>query len=231
LTGDYVSKKTGNYSYALLTSYVSNRRNHEMAVNGNTTDEKMANMSYQEQESRIANSKFSIERAHICAGKVADAVGFKPQSFSQDENTYEILDQFNFSYDAGFQAGNLSLSLPGHGQDTWPYPVKNHTFYAVPVSTSTITTPSGKLMIPMSDRVALKNGLNGTEWYNLLIKKYSESESKGSPMVVIFTNFIIGSNEEYLKAYRDFVKYASDKNAKFVTTQQLVDMSKSRYSK
>jgi hypothetical protein len=221
LTGDYLDENVGNYLYNLSVSSLSNNPNYEMALLGTTTDERLANMSYAEQDRRIAESKRKVEDAHICGGREMDVKGFRPQNFSQNEDTYLILDNRIFSYDAGYQAG--LIYLPGHEKDTWPYPVNNHSFYAVPVSTHKF---NGDL-IPMSDRFALEKGLTGLQWRDLLISEYDECAENGDPMVVIFHNWVIGLNNEYFDAFKEFVAYATFDNAKFVTTQQLVDMSRS----
>ncbi len=49
------------------------------------------------------------------------------------------------------------------------------------------------------------------------------------PMAVIFSNLISGDGE-YLDSYRNFLDYAESKDAKFVTTMQLVDMASARKS-
>jgi len=219
-TGDYLSKKVGNYSYGQLATYLSSSPNHEMALHGSMTNESLAKMSKQEQDTRILNSKIAVEDKHICGGEVKPVKGFRPQSFSQNDDTYSILDHRNFTYDAGYQAG--LIYLPGHENDTEPYKVDNHTFYAVPVSTHIY---KGKL-VPMWDRFALENGINGSQWSKLLNDTYSDCAKNGNPMVIIFTNFVIGSKPEYLDAYRKFMDLCAHENTTFVTTEQLVEMSK-----
>ena len=124
-------------------------------------------------------------------------------------------------YDAGFQAG--VLYLPGHEKDTWPYRINGLNIYAVPISTYNL---SGEPMV-LSDYVAKdEKKLSGSQWYDVLTSKFNESAKNGDPVVVVFDNQVTGRDADYLNAYLKFINYALSKNAKFVTTKELVDISK-----
>ena len=45
---------------------------------------------------------------------------------------------------------------------------------------------------------------------------------------MVFDNLISGKDTDYLDAYQKFIGYATSKNATFVTTMELVNMSISR---
>lgn|GEM_PF-1816002 len=172
---------------------------------------------------RRREAKRLIEAAYICDGRVIEVKGFLPQSFSQSETTYGILDRVGIEYDAGYQAG--LIFEPGHENDSWLYPVEDRNFSAVPMSTHLL---SGEL-VPLSDRFAkevLK--LSGPEWQDLLASEFDECVERGDPMVVIFTNVVAGQDEGYMEAYRNFVDYATSKDANFVSTLELVEMARSR---
>jgi len=62
------------------------------------------------------------------------------------------------------------------------------------------------------------------------VSEFDEGVERGDPTVVIFTNVITGQDEEYMEAYRNFVDYANSKGASFVSTLELVEMSRSRAS-
>ncbi len=47
-------------------------------------------------------------------------------------------------------------------------------------------------------------------------------------MAVIFTSVVSGQDEAYLSAHRNFVGYANSKDASFVSTLELVEMTGSR---
>jgi hypothetical protein len=194
---------------------------YEIAFAGMDQGEKLSSMSQDKQKSILEQSKKFVEACHICNGKTIEPRGFKPQSFDQNSDTYNILDAMGIAYDAGFEAGELSL--PGHNNDTWPYLVENHRFFAVPVSTYDLSVKK----IYLSDRYSkVEKGLSGTQWHDVLVSKFDESARNGEPMVVIFDNLISGKEPDYLDAYIKFLDYAAGKDAKFVTTLDLVNMSK-----
>jgi hypothetical protein len=194
---------------------------HEPAVGGMTTGEMLAEMSAADQKTVLDKARQSVDACHICGGKVIHVEGFKPQSFSQNEDTYKVLDDMGFAYDAGFQAG--ILSMPGHEADTWPYLAPGHKFYAVPIS----SVDSSGEKVYLTDRHAKEDKeLSGSQWYDLLVGKFDESASSGNPMVVSFDNLITGSDPDYLDAYNRFLDYAVSKKAAFVTTMELVNMTK-----
>jgi len=220
-TSDFVSARSANASYKLYATRIGAKENHEMAFHGMTTDELLGTMTYGVQYPRLIKAKRLVEEAYICEGRKIEVKGFRPQRFNQSETTYKILDKMGFEYDSGYQAG--LIYLPGHENDTWPYSAEGHSFYAVPVSTHLF---SGEL-VPLSDRFAKEVlGLTGSQWYDLLIAEFEECSRKGDPMVVIFHNFVYGTDEEYQKVYAEFVEYAFSKGADFVSTMELVEMTK-----
>ncbi len=213
VTGDMAS------SDRLEITYIGSKANHELALHGNATGEKLGSLSYSEQEALLNKAKGFIDAAHICGGRITVIRGFMPQSFDQNENSYGILENMGFLYDAGFKAG--IQYLPGHQNDTWPYRIANYSLYAVPVSTYNF---AGERVYLYDRFIKEEKGLNGTKWYDLLVGKFDEASVNGDPVVVIFSNQVSGSSD-YLDAYKNFVEYAISKNAKFVTTMELINMT------
>ena len=212
----YVSGDIASYQRLAVTS-LGSMSNHELALNGITKDEMLGHMTYAKQEALLKKAKDSIEAAYICGTTPVNLVGFRPQSFSQNNDTFKILQNIGIQYDAGFQSG--ILYLPGHKKDTWPYPIENYSIYAVPISTYNI---SGEA-IYLSDRYAKEDkAFSASKWYDLLASKFDESAKNGEPVVVIFNNLISGSGD-YYGAYKDFIDYAISRNARFVTTLELVN--------
>ena len=210
-------------SQRLRITYLANSSNYEVAMGGMKKDEKIGSNSSYDQRALLGEMKRYVEACHICSGKETKPVGFKPQSFDQNADTYKILNQMGMLYDAGFKAG--VLYLPGHENDTWPYRIDSLNVYAVPVSTFILVGERTTL----SDRVAKEEKkLTGSQWYDILVNKFDESAKKGDPLVAIFDNQITGRDADYLKAYLDFIDYALSKNATFVTTSELVKMSKTK---
>ena len=201
----------------LFVTTLGQRTNHELALNGNTKDENLSTMPYSKQLDLLTTAQKNINSAHICGGKVISIQGFRPQSFDQNNDTLKVLGSLGFLYDAGYKAG--ILYLPGHKNDTWPYPITGYNLYAVPVSSYN----SSGVSVYLSDRYAKeKLGISGSKWYELLVGKFDEAAINGDPMVVIFSNQVSGSGD-YLDAFKNFVNYATTKNAKFVTTMELIN--------
>ena len=206
-------------SQRLFVTNFGQKTNHEMALNGNMKDENLSSMPYSKQLELLTTSQKNINSAHICGGEVVSIQGFMPQSFDQNNDTLKVLDSLGFLYDAGFKVG--TLYMPGHKNDTWPYPITGYNLYAVPVSSYN----SSGVRVCLSDRYAKEElGISGSKWYDLLAGKFDEAAINGDPVVAIFSNQVSGSGD-YLDAYKNFINYATSKNAKFVTTIELINMT------
>jgi len=220
-TGDFASKQIGNVSYSDYINRMASKPSHEIALHSMTTSDKLGLMSYQEQLSLLTKAKALIEGAYIQKSSSQSIKGFRPQYFNQSEDTCDVLDEMGMAYDSGYKAG--LLYAPGHKNDTWPYLVENHTFYAVPVSTSSL---GGTLRYACDLNSKQTLGLNGTQWYDLLIKNFLECSDLDDPMVLLFHNYVSGEDNEYMTAFKRFVDFAASENATFVTTMDLVEMAK-----
>ncbi|MFB3763658.1 MAG: hypothetical protein ACE14P_00250 [Methanotrichaceae archaeon] len=213
VTGDIVS------AYRLGITLQGTMSNHELALHGNVTDEKLSSMSDADQEALLTKAKDLLYHCYVCGGKHVDIKGFRPQAFDQNNATFKVLEKLGIIYDAGFQEG--IIYMPGHETDAWPYLIDGSNLTAVPASTYEL---SGE-RVYLYDRYVKENKkLSGAQWYDLLVKKFEESAKDGVPMVVIFSNLVSG-NGDYLDAYRNFLDYATSKEANFVTTMQLVNMA------
>lgn len=194
--------------------------NFELGMSGNHSNEDIAALSYADQKSILESSKKFVESNRVCGKNEIVSNGFMPQSFKQNQDTYRVLDALGIKYDTGFQAGLLYDT--GHENDVWPYLVNDHRFYAVPVSTYKI---SDKKVI-LQDRYFEENDLDSNQWYDAIAGKLDEIQSKDEPLVLSLTTSLSG-NGKYLDALNRFMDYALSKNAKFVTTMQLVTLTES----
>ena len=193
--------------------------NFELAMSGNSSHEKLSMKSYAEQESILSRSKEATENARVCGTNEIVAYGFMPQSFDQNQDTYKVLDELGIQYDAGFQAGLLYET--GHKNDTWPYQVEGYNFYAVPVSTYILSDKR----VPLQDKYFQENGLTSSQWSDALEDKFLEAKETGGPVVIALTTSVSG-NGDYLDALKEFLEFAVSKDASFVTTLDLVNMSR-----
>ena len=176
-------------------------------------------MSLADQEDLIKKSQKVVKASKVCGMNQIDIYGFMPQSFDQNEDTYEAIDDQELVYDAGFQAG--LIFLPGFEDEVWPYPVEGHNFYAVPLSTYEY---QGKKM-PIYDREMKDAGVSASQSYEILVDELDRLSSRNEPMVILLSISISGSGD-YADSLKDFLKYASSKNTTFVNTIDLVNKSK-----
>ncbi len=221
-TGDFISKRTENASYEDYAILVASEPNHELAMHSMKTGEMLGLLSYEEQLSLLTETKSLVEGVYIRDWQPQKVKGFRPQYFSQNESTYEILDEMGIEYNSGYQAG--LLYAPGHENDTWPYLVENHTFYAVPISTHSVSGSTTYIC----DLCSMQSvGLNGSQWSELLIDEFDEGRERGDPVVVLFHNFVSGKDEEYMAGFVRFLDHVVAENAVSLTTADLVEMAKS----
>ena len=191
----------------------------ELAMSGNNSKEKLSTESYGEQKDVLEKSKEYTEACKYCGINEITVRGFMPQSFDQNEDTYRVLDDLGIQYDAGYQAG--IIYVPGHEKDVWPYKAEGHQFYAVPVSTYNL---SG-ILVPLQDKYFSDNNLDSDEWYDTLTGRFEEAQKNGQPMVIALTTSVSGSGN-YLDALRRFLDFAVSNKASFVTTMDLVNMTR-----
>ncbi len=231
LTNQIVPKKLNATIYVtydmvaarrLAITYQGTLPGIELAMHGMSADEKLSGMSRADQEKLLNKSYEMLYSCYVCGGNHVDIKGFRPQAFDQNEDTFKILQNLKIAYDAGFQAG--LIYRPGHERDTWPYPIEGYSLYAVPVSTYSL---DGEIVYLYDRYIKEEKKLSGTQWYDLLVKKFDESSKSKDPMVVIFSTLVSGSGD-YLDAYKKFINYANGKGARFVTTSQLTEMAKAR---
>lgn len=204
VTGDIANK-----IYPLYVTMLGSKDNHELMMGGMSGGEEL--VSFEDQDARLRKTKRYVEDDYVCGGKQFKVAGYLPQPDSFNQSSYKILDDLGLLYlvdDTG---------LPESQGKALPYLMDGFAFYVVPVS-------EGQ-EFRMQDVSAKAAGLNGTNWYGLLVSKFDESASKGEPLVVVFTNTVSGS-DEYLDAYKKFVEYAAGKGASFVTTSELVESAK-----
>ena len=193
--------------------------NHELALYGNNSGEDLSSLSAEDQKALLTDANSRLYHCYVCGGKHVNIKGFRPQKFEQNDDTLKALESLGIIYNAGFQEG--LIYLPGHENDTWPYLISGHKLYAVPVSTASI---QGERMVLYDKYAKDEKKLSGSQWSELLQKKFDESMQSGSPVTVIFSSLVSGDGE-YLDAYRNFLDYAESQGANFVTTLQLVNMA------
>ncbi len=188
-------------------------RGHDIAFHGWATGENLTTMNYSMQQEILIKAKNSVENY---SGHVE---GFRPQYYSQNENTYTILDSLNISYDSGFISG-LKF-IPGYENYSKPYKVPNHSFYAVPVSS--YRTPD-KIIYLCDLSASSKFKINATEWSFILNKKFDESKKNNEPVVLVIHPWITGNETTgYWQVFTQFLDRIENKNIDIVKTEELLE--------
>ena len=61
-----------------------------------------------------------------------------------------------------------------------------------------------------------------------MVSAFKECKEKDDPMVVIFHNFVSGEDPIYMEAFEKFIDYAVSENATFVSTNELIELTKNK---
>jgi len=210
----------GAYSRPLI-AFLGVVANHEMALGSSNED--LDRLPLSERVELIKSWKNNLENTKFCAGSYGATTvkvsGFQSLSLPGND-TLKAFQDLGFLYDVGFQTG--LVYMPGHENDTRPYLIEGTNVYAIPVSSALM---NGKL-IPLQDRNAREIGINASQWYSLLTNKFDETSRRDEPMVIILSSSVSGSGV-YRDAFGNFIEYALNNSAAFVTTTELVDMARS----
>lgn len=176
----------------------------------------LGDASYDIQKSRLYTSYATVTGCLPC--RTSHPVnGFRPEGFSQNEDTYAIADSMGFAYDAGFQA--RLLYAPGHEQEDRPYRIDGYDLVAVPVSTAQWQ----KERVCLSDSILRSLGATPEQWGELLIATLDEAGKAQRPLVLVVRDAVTGSEESpFLPPFVRFLEYAREREARFVTTEKLV---------
>ncbi|HNQ24667.1 MAG TPA: polysaccharide deacetylase family protein [Phycisphaerae bacterium] len=194
------------------------RNGFEIALHGFYTGEQLATMTYDEQLDLLTRAQQALEGCRPC-GTYKPIIGFRPQYFSQNENTYRVLDQLGMTYNCGFKHGQLFMD--GHESDTAPYLVEGHNFHAVPFTTVT-HDDEGIYLCDIA--VANVQQMTGAQWSGVLLTAMQQAYAQGDPFVVLFHGWYTGNTEEYdyWDAFVGLLDALTQYEPQYVTTEQLV---------
>ncbi|MBU0717383.1 MAG: polysaccharide deacetylase family protein [Planctomycetes bacterium] len=211
VTADYANRE------ALLVNSLY-RDGFEIALHGYYTGEQLATMTLEEQRDLLTRAKQALEGCQPC-GTYKPITGFRPQYFSQNEDTYRVLDELGITYNCGFKAGQIFIE--GHEEDTTPYPVEGYGFHAVPITTVEF---DGEGLYLCDIACALVTELTAEQWSQALELAIGQAAENADPLIVLFHGWYTGDNSqyEYWQPFVDFLDALEDR-ATFLTTQELVD--------
>jgi hypothetical protein len=173
----------------------------------------------------LSDAKQALEGCLPC-GTYTPVNGFRPQYFSQDPNTYIILDELGLKYNCGFKVGQDPY-VEGHKDDTWPFRMPGHDFCVLPVSMGIHNGETGYLC---DIGMAFGKGMAAADWSNMLSSALDRAIAEDEPLVILFHNWFTGldlASEEgdpgFWQPFVDFLDEVTAKGGDFITTQKLVE--------
>jgi len=219
----FVSGEFANAN-ALTVSALA-RKGYEIALHGYKTGEQLATMTYEDQKTLLTNALKVVQGCAPC-GTYVSVVGFRPQFFSQNEDTFRILAELGIAWNSGFKAG-IEPMISGHEQDVAPYPVHGtgYDFYAVPISTVEF---NGKRIYLCDMSCVQADKMTAEQWAQALDSALTEALRTRQPLVVLLHGMITGDRTQYTywQPFVDFLDKVLASNSAVVTTSQLVDLYK-----
>ena len=214
----YVSADYANANATLIQGLFN--QGFEIALHGYSTGEQLATMTYEEQKDLLKRALAAVEGCRLC-GFDRPVTGFRPQYFSQNEDTYQVLDELRLTYDSGFKAGQLPFA--GREAAWTPFLVEGHRFAVVPVTTVEF---EGREIYLCDISCALSENLTADQFKQALTQARQESREQGVPMVANFHGWYTGDREmyDYWEPFIEFVDEAVADGAVFVRSRHLVDL-------
>jgi len=189
----------------------------EIALHGHSTGEQLATMKKEAQKDLLARAKAAVEGCAEC-GSLLPVMGFRPQNFSQNADTYAIHAELGIKYNCGFKMGQISL--PGHENAARPYRDPSDSFWIVPMSTFSY---KGNPMC-LCD-ISVKEELKGEEWKEVLFLKLDEAVEKGEPLVFSIHGWLTGNEDyDFWRPFLAFLDYGQRKKINFGSTKELIEV-------
>ena len=183
----------------------------ELAVSAQVA---LSTLSYEQQAEHLSQLKDDLEE---CLGAVVEI--FHCMDYCQNEDTCDVVDELGFSYNLGFVA-HTEQSLPGHQNDVLPYKDGAYDFWAVPMPS---VSYAGQ-WVPMCD-AAFAELVSGAEWGDLLTGALEDAAERTRPLMVDVRASWTGTEEGFFQAFVDFLDQAVEREARFMTVQELVEWS------
>lgn len=190
----------------------------EIALHGYYTGEQLASMTYEEQKDLLSRAMLAVQGCQPC-GTYKQVTGFRPQYFSQNEDTYRVLDELGLAYNAGYKAGQLDV--PGHEDAVTPFQMPGHEFFASPI---TVAPHEGEDVYLCDISCALAHEMTGAQWLELLRAGRAQCAADDVPMVVLVHGWYTGDASEY-DFWQPLLTFLDENRttAEFITTAELVE--------
>lgn len=214
----YVTADYANVNGMLITNLY--RDGFEIALHGFHSAEQVATMTYEEQLDLLTRAKTAIEGCQQC-GTHRPITGFRPQYFSQNEDTYKVLETLGIEYNSGFKAAQLAM--PGHEADYGPYEVsgEGYDFTVVPFTT---VAWNDKTVYLCDLAAGSAEMMTGEQWGQVLQDGIDEAIANDRPFIALFHGYYSGVAEhtDYFDAFVAVLDRLETEGATFVTSSELV---------
>jgi peptidoglycan/xylan/chitin deacetylase (PgdA/CDA1 family) len=194
----YVTAEYANRNAPLIGELF--RAGFEIALHGYYTGEQLETMTYAEQKDLLTRAQKAVEGCKPC-GTYRPVVGFRPQYFSQNGDTYRVLDELGLTHNSGFKVGQIYL--PGHENDAWPYRAETNRFTVIPIT----TVPAGNALVYLCD-IACAQSLNWTpaQWEQALMTALASAIETRRPIVMLLHGWYTGDTAKY-HYWQPFIKF------------------------
>lgn len=213
VTADYANRN------ALLIAELF-QHGFEVALHGYYTGEQLASMTYEQQKDLLSRAKIALEGCKPC-GTYKPIVGFRPQYFSQNEDTFRVLDELAMTHNSGFKVGQLYL--PGHTWQAAPYAAAGHNFSVIPITTVAVGCERAYLC-----DLACGQVLKWTtdQWRDGLLQALADALETRQPLVVLLHGYYAGDPAKYgyWQPVLEFLDAAAGK-VTFVQSKDLADLA------
>ncbi len=212
VTADYANRNA-------LTISDLFQQGFEIALHGYYSGEQLASMTYEEQKDLLSRAKIALEGCKPC-GTWKDILGFRPQYFSQNEDTYRVLDELGLTYDSGFKLGQIFV--PGYQWSAVPYKMPDHGFSVVPITTVVYNEKRIYLCDMACGQV---EKMTGAQFKEALLLALDQAIANQEPLVLLLHNWFTGDNVkyDYWQPFVDFLDAATGQ-VTFVSSKELADL-------
>lgn len=214
----YVTAEYANRNAMLIGEFF--RAGFEIALHGYYTGEQLETMTYAEQKDLLTRAKKAVEGCKPC-GTYRPVVGFRPQYFSQNGDTFRVLDELGMTHNSGFKVGQIYL--PGHAEDAWPYRAETNLFSVIPIT----TVAAGNDRVYLCD-IACAQSLNWTsaQWEQALMSALTSAIETRRPLVMLLHGWYTGDRVKY-NYWEPFIKFldTARERVTFVNSTELVSLA------
>jgi hypothetical protein len=145
-------------------------------------------------------------------------LGLRATRFDQNEDTYDALDSLGFLYNLSFVAHSEGSPV-GHEDDTLPYQLPGHDFWAVPMHSADL----GNGWVTFCDKPLSRSLADTSELAQVLHDELDKMHSQNHPLMLEVHPHYAVPDETIFNAYVGFLDYAVQQGAHFITTSELVE--------